>query len=231
MDKNEIRALVVKNWGPLPPYSTLAAPLIEEVQKASAGSGAILTFMTYGKRKVVLAEAGSHYGVGPGRFMIFGGHLNLTSTPGSLLVQPSDAPESPRGAAAREIEEEMVDQHGKPLIAVDPDRLWPIDCKTLRFKSGEVRLVIGMVLDLTHDEAALVSGHVLGLGENEALRDCVSRQTINEDTGLPEVRSTAIFDLSDIVDGKVDLLHQDQLSLFKLAKEYFYMCDQVLAPG
>ena len=136
--KEALRETVKENWPSLPVWTTLDGAVVEEVQKATAGSGVVLTFEEGGVRKVVLAETGDHYAK-PGEangpaYMIPGGFINLSETPGSSLVPASAAPEDGRTGAAREVEEELKTPDGSPLLKVDPQRLKPMDTLTLAFR-------------------------------------------------------------------------------------------------
>ncbi len=225
-DKKEIlREVVKENWPNLPVWTTLDGAVVEEVQKATAGSGVVLTFMEGGVRKVVLAETGDHYAK-PGEanvpaYMIPGGFINLSETPGSTLVAKSSAPEDGRTGAAREVEEELKNPDGSPLLAVDPKRLKPMDTLTLAFRSGEKRIVIGMLLELNADEVKTVKAHIANIAASPAYAAATAAQSINPDSGKPEVSNVAIFDLSDVAQGKVNLLHKDQQSLFKVVETHF----------
>ena len=225
--KDALREAVGTAWPDLPPWSTLKAPVIEEVQKASIGSGVVLTYVEGGVRKVVLGQAGYHYknpkipGPMPESYTIPGGFIDLSSTKGSAKVAATDAPEDPRTGAAREVEEEFKLVDGAPLLAVEPDRLKPMDTKTIAFSNGEKRVVIGMMLELSPAEAATVKAHVAQLAADPSFRAAVGRQTINSASGHPEVCDVKIFNLDDVVAGKVNLLHKDQQSLFGLVKAHF----------
>lgn len=226
--KEALRAAVGEVWPDLPPWSTLAAPVIEEVQKASIGSGVVLTYVDQGVRKVVLGRAGSHY---PGEtnkagrripaYTIPGGLIDLTSTKGSILVPPSDAPEDPRTGAAREVEEEFRLPDGTPLLAVDPARLKPMDTKTIAFRNGEKRVVIGMMLELTPAEVRAVTAHSMKIATDLDYAYGIATQSINPASGKPEIEHVEIYDLDAVVAGRVNLLHKDQQSLFGLVKAHF----------
>jgi hypothetical protein len=223
--KQLIRELVKEQWPNLPPWTTLDGAVVEEVQKATAGSGVVLTFEEYGVRKVVLAQTGEHYSkpgeATPPAFMIPGGFINLSETPGSTLVAKSSAPEDGRTGAAREVEEELKLPDGSPLLKVDPSRLKPMDTLTLAFRSGEKRIVIGMMLELTAAEVKTVKAHMDSIAKDPAYAKATGDQSINHDTGKPEVSGVAIFTLDEVAQGKVNLLHKDQQSLFKVVDQHF----------
>ncbi len=234
--KNALREIVRQSWPDMPPWTTLDTPVIEEVQKATVGSGVVLTFEENGIRKVVLGETGDHYkkpgstAAVPPSYMIPGGFINLTRTPGSSLVAASKAPEDARTGAAREIEEELKSIDGSPLLKVDPARLKPMDTKTLSLPWGETRLVIGLMLDLTAAEILIVKNHVKKLGQDPAYKTAAALQTINGDSGLPEVSSVSVFTLEDVAQGKCNLLHKDQQSLFQVVSEHFASSTKPVKP-
>jgi D-glycero-beta-D-manno-heptose 1-phosphate adenylyltransferase len=219
--KAALRELVRETWPDLPPWTTLDGAVIEEVQKATVGSGVVLTFEEGGVQKVVLAEAGDHYKKTGEAYMIPGGFINLSSTPGSSLVPASAAPESPRTGAAREVEEELKKADGAPLLEVEPSRLKPMDTNTLSFGNGEKRLVLGFVLELNADEVRTVKEHVAKLESDAAYRDATTAQSNNHESGRPEVSGVGIFPLADVAAGKVGLLHKDQQSLFEVVHAHF----------
>jgi hypothetical protein len=223
--KATLREIVRENWPGMPPWTTLDAPVIQEVQTATAGSGVVLTFVENGVRQVVLAQAGGHYPQAEKSaeplYMIPGGFINLTRTPGSSLVPASASPEDGRTGAAREIEEEFKKPDGAPLLQVAPDRLKPMDTKTLLFKSGERRIVMGFMLELSGEEIATVKAHVSKLAADPGYRDATSRQSLNHDSGKPEVDTVAILPLDAAADGSCKLLHQDQQSLFQAVRAHF----------
>jgi rfaE bifunctional protein nucleotidyltransferase chain/domain len=224
--KSVLREAVKKAWPDMPPWTTLTdGPLIEEVQKATAGSGVVLTFVENGERKVVLAEAGDHYKKPGARpvpaYMIPGGFINLTRTEGSSLVPASGEPEDARTGAAREVEEEFRKADGSPLLSVDPGRLRPMDTKTIAFPNGERRIVMGLMLELTPDEAALVKAHVAKLEADPVYKSAVAQQSANKESKKPEVASVAILPLEQMAQGRCNLLHKDQQSLFKAVRDHF----------
>jgi len=222
--KAALRELIRETWPDLPPWTTLAAPIIEEVQKATVGCGVVLTFSENGVQKVVLAEAGDHYsqmkGTGPA-FTIPGGFINLSATPGSALVPASSAPEDSRVGAAREVEEELRKPDGSPLLQVNPSRLKPMDTKTIAFPNGEKRIVLGFMLELDADEITTVKEHVAKLTADPAYKAAATGHSINHDTARREVSDVSIFTLADVANGSCKLLHEDQLSLFRIVEEHF----------
>lgn len=231
--KSVLREAIRLAWPDMPPWTTLEnGPLIEEVQKATVGSGAVLTFVEGGVRKVVLAQAGEHYrkkdGTLPESYMIAGGFINLTSTPGSTQVPPSNQPEDPTIGSAREIEEELKTAEGPPLLSVDPERLELMNIKTLSL-GDEKRLVTGQALELTPDEITLVKAHVERMACDSAYKAAVSAQSANHESGKPEVADVKIFTLAEAARGGVPLLHADQLSLFQAIEKHFAKIDALTA--
>lgn len=213
--------IVAQNWGALPPWSTLDRPKINTVETATVGSGIAVVFQEDGVRKILLAEAGEHYGKGAGALMIAGGFINLTRTEGSTLVPASNKPESARIGGVRELEEEMPRADGSPLLVVNPQRLKPMDTDTLAFPNGDKRIVIGLMLEIVGDEITLVKEHVARLASDPAYRTAVAAHTANLVSKKPEATTLVIRDLSDAAAGTCNLLHADQLSLFRAIEEHF----------
>jgi hypothetical protein len=227
--KSLIRSVVKENWPELPSYSTLPSPVVEEVQKATVGTGVVLIFKENGIHKAVVVKAGTHY-QGPQykadpdlpTYMISGGFINLTKTEGSQTVPAnSSKAEDPQMGAVREMEEELIDDKGEPLMKVDPSRLKPMDTKTLTFPSGERRVVIGMLLELTPQEVAIIKEHVGRMEQDETYRHAVRAHTINSETGKPEICTVSILPLKEIIEGKHTLLYPDQKSLFEKVEQYY----------
>lgn len=222
-----LRDIVAQEWPGMPPWSTLDAPVIEDVQKATVGCGIVLTFESDdGERYVVLGQAGDHYNQVQDSteplYTIPGGFQNLTDTIGSHFVSAAQGrPEHPREAAARETEEEFKNEAGSGLIPVDPDRLMAMDTLTLDIPSGEKRIVIGFMMELNSDEIATIQDHVKRLDDDANYKSNVVQHTLNPASGRPEMQSVAIVKLNDLVAGKHELLHKDQLSLFNRVKEFY----------
>lgn len=222
--KAALREFVRQAWPDLPAWSTLAGPVIEEAQKATVGCGVVLAFREDGVWKVVVARAGDHYqrpaAAGPA-YLIPGGFIDLSSTPGSALVPPSSAPEDGRVGAAREVEEELRKPDGSPLLQVSPLRLKPMDTKTLALRNGERRIVIGFLLELNASEIATVKEHVARLATDPAYQAATTEQSRNHTSGRAEVCNVCIFELEEVAAGRCQLLHPDQQSLFVAVAEHF----------
>lgn len=219
-----LRDVVAAHWPNLPVWSTLNAPLIEEVQKTNLGACVCMVFTEGGVQKVVIAQAGTHYKQtrdGGVFFILPGGFANLSRTPGSTLVPPDDKPETARIAAAREAEEELKNSDGSALIAVDPERLIILDSVTLVFPNGDRLVANGSIMHLSDDEVVLVKNHIHAMQTDPAYKAAVLGHTVNEDTNLPEVGDLHILDLNDLADRKYPLIHSDQQSLFIQARAYF----------
>lgn len=222
--KDALRAAVAKSWPDLPPWTTLQSPVIEEVQKAGVGSGVAVVFNDDGVWKTLVGLAGDHYkprdaATMPTAYMIPGGFINLSRTPGSSQVPPAAQPEDGRTGAAREVEEEFRLPDGSPLLSIDPARLSPVDTKTLLLPGDQCRVVMGFMLVLTADEVKTAKLHIELCAARPAYAAAAAAQSINHDTGKPEVAALSIFRLDDVAAGKVPLLHQDQQSLFELTRQ------------
>lgn len=223
-DKKEVLRLVLAEcWPKLPVYSGLNEPKVEEVQKASVGSGVLLTFKEDGVRKVVLVEAGSHYKVPNGKpaYTVPGGFIDLTRTEGSSLVKESSSPESPQKGGVREVEEEVVKPNGDPVLNIDPSRLRVLDAKTVPSPFGEPKVVLSFILELEPNEIESIKAHVSKLESDAEYKHESAQQTINPASGLPEVAGVKIFNLGSVAWGECNLLHKDQLSLFQKAHHRF----------
>ena len=222
--KGVLRDLVKRYWPDLPGWSTLKAPVIEEVQKATSSSGVVVLFQEKGVRKVILAEAGDHYKkektVDPS-YMLPGGFANLTCTEGSSFVAASKSPEDAFKAAAREVEEEFRRRNGRPLFRVDPARLELMDTQTLSFPRGEKCIVHGLMLRLTAKEVTAAKRYAAKLARDPAYKQAAMEHTVNKSSKKPEVSDVKIFTLDEIVGGKVALLHSEQASLFRKVSAYF----------
>lgn len=222
--KTLLRDVVAAHWPDLPVWSSLKAPLIEEVQKTNLGACVCMVFAEDGVQKVVIAQAGTHYKQARGGdvfYILPGGFANLTRTPGSTFVPAENIPETARIAAAREAEEELKNLDGSPLIAVDPGRLVVLDSVTLAFPNGELLVANGSIMNLTDDEVVLIKAHIKAMQTDVAYKAAVLAHTVNEDTGLPEIGGLHILDLTDLADRKYPLIHSDQQSLFIQARAYF----------
>lgn len=221
--KRLLSMLVESNYPGLPCYSTLDGAIIEETQKASVSGGAVLTYfdeMT-NTRKVVMVKAGAHYRVDDDRYMVPGGFTNLSIREGSSYVAEDDErPETVFMSTAREIEEELRAYDGSPLIPVDPERLKLIDTNTLSFPTGEKRVVMGMVLELTKAELRIIQEHIARLQHDESYRIVTSSFTTNDNSKLPEAHSIEILELDDFLYGRRQLMHPDQLPLMHKAKAF-----------
>ena len=115
----------------------------------------------------------------------------------------------------------MPSEHGNAMLKVDPDRLVPMDTKTINFPNGEHRVVIGFMLELTDEEAQKFVIHAKRTHEDEQYKEAVQQHTINPASGLPEVDRISILPLDKVAKHHYSLLHGDQISLFKIVNSYF----------
>lgn len=220
--KAALRGVMAKFWPSLPGYSTLEHVKVEEVQKATVGVGVALTFREHGAYKVVMLKAGDNYPAAQQeeKYMIPGGFLNLTQTPGSSLVAPLERAEDARAGAARETEEELRLPDGSPVLRVDPKRLKPMDVKTLMMPGGP-GIAIGMMLELNPQEVAAVKAHVKALETDPAYAQAALAHTVNPQSGKAEVAGVSMVPLRELAKGKTPLLHEDQQSLFEALADHF----------
>ncbi len=218
-----LHMVTARMYGSLPPYSTLKAPQIVDVEAVPVASGTALVFKDSDIMKIILVRAGAHYqetANGKTLYMIPGGFLNLTETPGSSLVAPSSEPESPEIGAARKIEKKLCDADGAPLLQIDPARLIPMDTLTLSPQEKKKQVVVGNMLLLAADEVAQIASHISRAQADPSYRSMASARTANPSSGLPEVAEIGVFDLAQAAGDKLPLLHRDQLSLFRRISEY-----------
>lgn len=225
--KHVLRQLVQESWPGLPAFSTLKKPVIEELAKATVSNNVVVTFKDYGVQKVMLMKAGTHYkGLNyeaePSQpiYITPGGFVNLTETTGTLLTPERPQGEDPNVAAVRELEEEVVDDTGQPILSIDPKRLTPLLTKTISRGSSERQLVIGSLLELDAGEAVKLKAHVHRLEHNDTYRHKVRAHTINGESNEPEICTIELLLLKDIAEGKYTLLEPSQQSLFEMAAQY-----------
>ena len=217
--KEALKALVTLVWTKtmLPWFSHLKHAVVEEVQKANVGSALALCFQDKGEWKVVMVEAGSHYDYmdGRGKYMATGGFVNLTKKEGSTFVkEKSGVPEWPQEGAARECEEELIDDKGNPIIPMDPNRLMIMSGKAIG-TTPNPSSVYGFMAVLTDDEVKNAKAHIKRTNTDSAYKKAWIAKTINSDSGKPEIQNVTIHRLEDIVNGEVKLLHDDQKDLFR----------------
>ena len=224
--KEVLRELVRSYWGDLPTYSTLTEPLIMEVQAATVGAGVVPIFKhpDNGEIYAVMLRPGTHY-TGPHyvansddpHYMIAGGFINLSCS-AEIHGMPtviSRRAEQPHEGAVRELVEEIVDPERKPIILPHPDRLFPMIAKTLTFKTGEIRVVIGYVLELDGGETERILDHIKKVDDDPEYRAACRANTVSQGSGLPEVCRVDAIPLSRVLSDDFKLLHPDQRSLFE----------------
>lgn len=224
-----LRQAINESWPGLPVFSTLQHPQIMEVQTATVGTGLVPIMDINGVPHALMMKAGTHY---QGKFysadpaiptyMIAGGFINLTTTEATAIMPANPGKgEHPRIGAVRELEEEFVDPDGKPILQLHADLLQPMDTLTLTFPSGERRVVIGFSVDLGEQDIDTVRAHVAKLAGDRDYRHAVRAQTVNPDTGRPEICTAAILPLREIVAGQHNLLYPDQVSLFQRINAHY----------
>jgi len=217
-------AILANAWGPVPSFSTLKFPSIKPVEVATIVGGAALVFKEE-RPKIILAQAGPHYPqtIGmPPLYMILGGFINLSWTPGSALVEYSEEPEHPKVGVAREIEEEMPGEDGRPLLIIDPEELDLIYTKTLSFGGYAKQLVAGFTQTVPAVKVGAIKDHVNRLKLDSAFRQFIADKTINKDSGKPEVAAISIHDLDEVMADNVRLLYPGQIPFFRQVNSYHF---------
>ena len=230
---NLLNRLAARHWRIRMPWNEGNTPQIEEEPKAASGAGVVITFREHGIRKILLAKAGTHYespayGADPAipTYMIFGGMINMRHTEGSAFVPSKEGvPESAPQAAAREVEEELVDADNKPILTVDPNLLVPLDTKTLKLPFG-LRTVTGFLLEAEPRQIPALKAHVERLENDTAYRHAVREHTRNPYSGKPEICTVSDMPLRDAAEGRVTLLHRDQVTLFHKTEQHYARMEQ-----
>ncbi len=234
-----LRALVAGCWGALPPYSTLAAPEVSEVARATVGTGVVPVFRhpESGQWCAVVVRPGTHY-QGPRYaadprcpyFMIAGGFINLSDSVSSHDGVTKRA-EHPAEGALRELMEEIVDPSGTPILQPSPDRLVPVDTMTLSLRGGEKRVVIGFLLELNVEETSRILSHVSRTQADAHYRALCRERTINQESGHPEICQVDVQSLGELVRPELNLLHPDQRHLFDRVAWFLRICEGPRSPA
>lgn len=225
LDPDQVKAhlaeIVKTNWPSSKGDDTSFTPEIIDSPRLKQGACVVPTFEENGTRYVVLAQAGEHYQTERPCFMALGGYANLERREGSSLVKPQTGiPESPQHTAAREAEEEMVDDNGAPILKVNPRSLRPVYTKNLQ--SPKDCNVVGFFQELTANEIATVKRHVQRLNEDPNYKRAASQATKCIYSGLSEIASIKILPLADVLDEtKVNLMLPGQRQLFRNIKKFF----------
>ncbi len=210
-----------------------------EVATATVGTGVVPVFRDEkGALQAVVVRPGTHYKSKNYKAdpdspytMIAGGFINLTTTEGvpGIFEARADKAEHPREGAVREMFEEIKDDQGNSLLVPNPERLKPLDTKTITFAvTGEKRVVIGFAFEMNAKEIEVIKAHVERVRNEPGYRRACRVHTINPMSGEPEVCQVDILSLEEIAHSNHTLLHPDQLSLFRLAyEEYSILASKV----
>lgn len=150
--------------GPLPPYSHRKSYQISPVTRLMPGSFAIAyganTAMRgpdgrMGEPVVVLQRRGDTGLHGEPRYGALGGFTNVDDVPEKGVNE-----EQPREGAAREISEELVDDTGKSLWHITPDRLSDVLVVGHDYRRKENGVCYtGFALELTPQELSAAQAH------------------------------------------------------------------------
>lgn len=203
----------------LKPWSnTNGRAVISNVSKAEIGGILLLTYFEADERQILLCKTGPHYHrdkdgqapvTYPDKYTYSGGFVNPEEHEGSSLVQKSNIPESPEAGAAREIEEEIRNLDGSPVLEIDPKRAMTIDHQMVRNLFGEPILLCGMLYNLTSEEVSTLKTHMENLKCKEYREQCMAH-TVSPYTCLEEVSDLRFFTMEEILKGDVDFLHAGQ---------------------
>jgi hypothetical protein len=163
-------------FGPLPPYSNLQTHKVTNVATAMVGA----FVFCYGRHPfsgtlcVAIVKRGDKGPNGEDRFGATGGFTNLDFTEASTYTAPTSIGEQPAVGACREVREELLDDHGVPILDLDPARL--VLLKTgLDYRGVEKgRLPTqynGHMAELTAPEILRLLTHVERLASDQGYRD------------------------------------------------------------
>jgi hypothetical protein len=205
----------------------LDVPVIREFREASVAACVVPVFKDdKGRYQAVVGIAGDHYYPESrqrehrmkAEYVAFGGYLDLEKTPGSTSIPPrAGKPEDPQEGALREMEEELRNNTGKPILPrIDPKRLVPMDARTLTKPTGERVAVVGFMLKLEPQEVAAVQSHVERIKDLSYHRE-VREHTKNTGTQKPEICAPSILPLTELAveTGRHKLHQPGTVSLFQ----------------
>ncbi len=188
---------------------------IDAVMKAEVGVAVLMTYSENNERYVLLCQSGAHYfrndedeGM-PERYTYPGGFANLMEREGSFYVNPQDGAENPEEAGVREVEEEIVDADGKPVIVVDPVRCKPLDHDIVENKFGKPIVICSMYYELEPNEVLALKQHIQKLNESEDYRASCAEHTKSGVSDLPEVHTARFVSVHDAV-SQIPFLHTGQ---------------------
>ena len=197
------------------PWSNVDAD-IDSVMKGEVGVAVLMTYVENGERFVLLCQSGAHYfkdqpneGEMPEKYSYPGGFANLVECEGSFFVNKKNVPEEPEQAGAREVEEEIVDDQGNPVIYVDPQRCKPLDHDIVSNKFGKPIVVCSMYYNLTPNEVGALKGHLEKLANSEEYRAKCAEFTKSPASGLPEVHTAKFVRVHDAA-MKIPFLYDGQ---------------------
>jgi|GEM_PF-6462311 len=221
-----LHQLVAETWPKQDLHATLKTPLITEFRKASVVACVIPVFKDEtGDYKAVVGIPGDHYYDHERskvdrlkmEYAAFGGYIDLENTPGTTLVPPqAGIAEQPQIGALRELEEELPNNLGKPVLPkIDPKRLIPVDNRTITRPNGDRLAVVGFMLKLEPHEVAAVKSHVDRMKDHHYHR-AVREHTRNEISRKPEMCGPAILPVNELArETNESLLIPGQRGLFE----------------
>lgn len=225
--KAMLQRVVAETWPARDDQAKLEVPIIREFREASVAACVVPVFKDEsGIYQAVVGIPGDHYYAHERthehrmrvEYAAFGGFLNLDNTPGTTFIPPrAGKAEDPNVGALRELEEEMPNDMGKPVLArIDPKRLVPMDTKTITRTNGDRTAVVGFMLKLEPHEVAAVKSHVERM-KDHSYHQAVRTHTTNPVSQKPEICAPRILPLNELAHArnKHPLLLPSQAGLFQ----------------
>ena len=194
---------LIKPWSNVTDADGHPAVDITSVGKAELGVPVLMTYVENGERQILLCQSGPHYFRHenfedmPERYSYPGGFANLVECEGSSFVTPKPRAEEPEEAGAREVEEEIRDADGKPVIYVDPERCHPLHHDIVTNKAGDPIILSSVFYMLSPIEVQRLKAHIHRLEESESYRKACAEHTKSHDSGLAEIHTVKFFSVHD----------------------------------
>ena len=188
---------------------------IDCVQKAEVGVAMLMTYIENGQRYVLLCQSGEHYFRDcddekmPERYTYPGGFANLERREGSFFVSAEQTAEEPEHAGAREVEEEIVDDKGQPIVFIDPKRCEPLDHVIVENKYQKPIVVCSMFYRLAPNEVEALKNHLAKLKHDEEYRAECSARTQNPASRLAEIYTAKFVTVHEAAT-QISFLHAGQ---------------------
>lgn len=190
-DKQILESIIAAEvYGTLPKWSNLAHPYITDVGTFMAGSSVTCVFTEPedGEVYVALALSGKHYEGEPMLRGTGGGFAEVVTIPDQEDEEPLYR-ETPAENAVRELREEVVDDEGKPVLDIAPDRLTIFEADTdhRAVRTGRNRHPVAcsaFMVALTQKEAVTLKTHAARLQSDPAYKEACSEASHGETSDI-----------------------------------------------